>query len=54
MGPTTSYSNWCVALGTAAAKFNRVIRFGPDTFDAWRRGQSPEGYAQTQPKPRGF
>jgi len=41
-----SYANWCMHVGVAAAKYNARIDYGPDTYDAWESGISPDAYAR--------
>ena len=48
--PTLSYANWCTQLGDAGAKHRSSIAFGPDTYDAWARGTTPDSYAKSKAK----
>lgn len=46
--PTISYSNWCDLLSKARAKHGGTIAYGPETYDAWARGASPEAFAKSK------
>ena len=48
--PTTSYANWCTQLGDASSKHRSSIAFGPETYDAWARGTTPDTYAKSKAK----
>lgn len=45
-GQPASYSAWCAVLGAAAGRANARIVFGPETYDAWRQGSTPDAYAR--------
>lgn len=42
----SSYANWTIRVGEAAARHNARIAFGPETYDAWAAGISPDAYAR--------
>lgn len=44
-----SYANWTIRAGEAAAKYNRKIAYGSETYSAWEAGVSPDDYARSQP-----
>ena len=46
--PTISYANWCTDLGKASGKYNSLIAYGSETYDAWARGTSPDAYAKSK------
>jgi hypothetical protein len=44
----TSYANWTVRVGEAAARHGSSIAFGSETYDAWKAGVSPDSYAKAR------
>lgn len=46
----SSYANWTIRVGEAAAKHGATISFGSETHDAWKAGVSPDAYAKARAK----
>ena len=46
----SSYANWTMRVGEAAAKHGAPIAFGSETHDAWKSGVSPDAYAKALAK----
>lgn len=44
----SSYANWTIRVGEAAARHGAPIAFGSETHDAWKAGVSPDAYAKAR------
>lgn len=44
----SSYANWTIRVGEAAARHGSSIAFGSETHDAWKAGVSPDAYAKAR------